>query len=127
MVVYPLCAHLVFTPGYRRGRFSDEILTRCEEVTRAIRADFETELVEFNDERDHVHLLVHHPPKVSLPRLVGSRKGVSARRSRQEYPDHLREHLWGARFWSPSYFAASCGRAALSIVKEHIENQKRPG
>ncbi|WP_375336855.1 MULTISPECIES: transposase [unclassified Streptomyces] len=32
----------------------------------------------------------------------------------------------GARFWSPSYFAASCGGAPLSIIKECIENQKRP-
>ncbi|MBT2232120.1 transposase, partial [Nonomuraea sp. NEAU-A123] len=30
-------------------------------------------------------------------------------------------------FWSPSYFAASCGGAPLSIIKEYIENQKRPG
>ncbi|GAA3056124.1 hypothetical protein GCM10010448_44410 [Streptomyces glomeratus] len=29
-------------------------------------------------------------------------------------------------FWSPSYFAASCGGAPLSIVKDYIENQKRP-
>ncbi|MBB5938789.1 transposase, partial [Streptomyces zagrosensis] len=26
----------------------------------------------------------------------------------------------------PSYFAASCGGAPLSIVKNYIENQKRP-
>ncbi|MFJ5553313.1 transposase, partial [Streptomyces sp. NPDC093225] len=29
-------------------------------------------------------------------------------------------------FWSPSYFAASCGGAPLEIIKEYIENQKRP-
>ncbi|MEU9209790.1 transposase, partial [Streptomyces sp. NPDC048415] len=27
---------------------------------------------------------------------------------------------------SPSYFAASCGGAPLSIIKEYIENQQRP-
>jgi len=29
--------------------------------------------------------------------------------------------------WSPSYFAASCGGAPLPIIKEYIEQQKRPG
>ncbi|MGY4966900.1 IS200/IS605 family transposase, partial [Streptomyces sp. 900105245] len=29
-------------------------------------------------------------------------------------------------FWPPSCFAASCGGAPLSIIKEYIENQKRP-
>ncbi|MGW6027892.1 transposase, partial [Streptomyces sp. NPDC055099] len=42
-VVYTLHAHLVFTPKYRRGPFTDEILTRCEEIMRAVCADFETE------------------------------------------------------------------------------------
>lgn len=82
-VVYTLHAHLIFTPKYRRGPFTDEILRRCEDVMRAVCADFDTELVEFNGET-HVHLLVHYPPKVSLSRLVGSLKGVSARRLRQE-------------------------------------------
>ncbi|WP_107424646.1 IS200/IS605 family transposase [Streptomyces sp. Ag82_O1-15] len=118
---------MVFTPKYRRGPFTDEILTRCEEIMRAVCADFETELVEFNGEADHVHLLVHYPPKVAISRLVGSLKGVSARRLRQEFPGHIRTYLWGDHFRSPSYFAASCGGAPLAIIKEYIENQKRPG
>ncbi|MGW8879976.1 IS200/IS605 family transposase [Streptomyces mirabilis] len=118
---------MVFTPKYRRGPFTDEILTRCEDTMRAVCADFETELVEFNGEADHVHLLVHYPPKVAISRLVGSLKGVSARRLRQEFPGHIRKYLWGDHFWSPSYFAASCGGAPLAIIKEYIENQKRPG
>ncbi|MFF7890203.1 IS200/IS605 family transposase [Streptomyces sp. NPDC020794] len=126
-VVCALHAHLGFTPRYRRGPFTDEILRRCEEVTRAVCADFETALVEFNGETDHVHLPVHYPPKVSLSRLVGSLKAVSARRLRHEFPGHIRKYLWGDHFWSPSYFAASCGGAPLSIIKEYIENQKRPG
>ncbi|MER5804869.1 IS200/IS605 family transposase [Streptomyces mirabilis] len=59
-------------------------------------------------------------------KLVGSLKGLSARRLRQEYPDYIRKYLWGSHFWSPSYFAASCGGAPLSIIKEYIENQKCP-
>jgi putative transposase len=125
-VVYTLHAHLVFTPKYRRGVFTDDILTRCEEIMRDVCADFGAELREFNGEADHVHLLVHYPPKIALSRLVGSLKGVSARRLRQEYPDHIHRYLWGDHFWSPSYFAASAGGAPLKIIKEYIEQQKRP-
>ncbi|GII57767.1 hypothetical protein Pth03_61560 [Planotetraspora thailandica] len=45
---------------------------------------------------------------------------------RKEYPAHISKYLWGGHFWSPSYFAASCGGAPLSIIKEHIDNQKHP-
>jgi putative transposase len=117
---------LVFTPKCRRGPFTDAILSRCEEIMRDVCTDFGAELREFNGETDHVHLLVHYPPKVALSRLVGSLKGVSARRLRQEFPDHIRRYLWGEHFWSPSYFAGSCGGAPLAVIKEYIENQKRP-
>ena len=120
-VVHSLHAHLVFTPKYRCGPFTGKILARCEEIRREVCA----ELREFNGEADHVHLLVHYPPKAALSRLVGSLKGVSARRLRQEFPGHIRKYQWGEHFWSPSYFAASCGGAPLAIIKEYIEQQKR--
>ena len=125
-IVYTLHAHLVFTPKYRRKVFTDAILTRCEEVMRKVCEDFGAELREFNGETDHVHLLVHYPPQIALSRLVGSLKGVSARRLRQDFPTHINKYLWGEHFWSPSYFAGSCGGAPLAVVKDYIENQKHP-
>lgn len=93
---------------------------------REVCADFGAELVEFNGEDDHVHLLVHYPPKIALSKLVNSLKGVSARRLRQEHQAHIRQYLWGEHFWSPSYFAASCGGAPLKIIAEYTDQQKQP-
>jgi len=75
----------------------------------------------------HVHLLVHYPPKIALSRLISSLKGVSARRLHQEFPGHTRKYPQGEHSWSPSYLAASCGGAPLAVIKEYIEQQKRPG
>lgn len=126
-VVYNLHVHLVFVTKYRRGALTDTILTRCEEVMREVCVGFNAQLREFNGETDHVHLLVHYPPNIALSRLVNSLKGVSSRRLRQEHAAHIRRYLWGEHFWSPSYFAGSCGGAPLSIINEYIEQQKRPG
>ena len=73
-----------------------------------------------------MHLLVHYPPKVALSRLDGSLKGVSARRLQQEFPGHIRTYQRGEHFWSPSYLAASRGGDPLDIIKEYIDQQKRP-
>ena len=101
---------MVFTTRYRRGALTDPILTRCEEIMRAVCADFGAELHEFNGEDDHVHLLVHYPPAVALSKLVNSLKGVSARYLRQEHSAHLRQYLWGdicgPRRTSPGHAAA---------------------
>ncbi|WP_434444585.1 IS200/IS605 family transposase [Lentzea sp. E54] len=53
-------------------------------------ADFETELVEFNGENNHIHLLVNFPPKIAISKLVNSLKGVFSRRMRQEFPELAR-------------------------------------
>ncbi|MEU4618569.1 IS200/IS605 family transposase [Actinoplanes sp. NPDC023801] len=125
-VVYNMHVHLVFTTKYRRGALTDAILTRCEEIMRNVCVDFGAELREFNGEDDHVHLLVHYPPSVAVSKLVNSLKGVSSRYLRQEHVTHLRRYLWDDHLWSPSYFAGSCGGAPLAVIKEYIENQKRP-
>lgn len=109
--------HLVFVTKYRYGVLTDEMLTRCEVVMRKVCEDFEAELKEFHGERDHVHLLVHYPPKIAVSRLVNSLKGVSARRLRQEHSDRIDHALIHGQLWSPSYFAASCGGAPLTIIR----------
>ncbi|WP_039811734.1 IS200/IS605 family transposase [Nocardia otitidiscaviarum] len=124
--VFILHAHLVFVTKYRHPVFTDRHLKRAEEIMRAVCSDFEVELVEFNGEANHVHLLVNFPPKVAVSKLVNSLKGVSSRRLRQEFPDLVR-HYWRAnRLWSGSYFAGSVGGAPLSIVRQYIEQQDRP-
>ncbi|MER7988485.1 IS200/IS605 family transposase [Streptomyces noursei] len=119
-------AHLVFVTKFRHNVFGDRHLKRMEEIMRDVCADFETELVEFNGEANHVHLLVNFPPKVAVSKLVNSLKGVSSRRLRQEFPDLVR-HYWRAnKLWSGSYFAGSVGGAPLSIVRQYIEQQNHP-
>lgn len=125
-VISALHAHLVFVTKYRRGVLNDDMLTLCEQVMREVCADFGATLVEFNGEDDHVHLLVEYPPKVAISKLVNSLKGVSARRLRYEHTGRVNRYSMNGHLWSPSYFAASCGGAPISIVRQYIEQQRRP-
>ncbi len=121
-----LHAHLVFVTKYRHHMFDATHLERMEAIMRAVCTDFECELVEFNGGPDHVHLLVNHPPKVAVSRLVNSLKGVSSRRMRHEFPG-LVHHYWrGQRLWAGSYFAGSVGGAPISVLRQYIEQQARP-
>lgn len=124
--VFLLHAHLVFVTKYRHSVFSDQHLSRMEQIMRDVAADFECEIVEFNGEANHVHLLVTFPPKVALSKLVNSLKGVSSRRMRQEFPELAAHYYRANRLWSASYFAGSVGGAPLSILKQYIEQQNRP-
>ena len=125
-MVSVLHVHLVFITKYRRGVFDDDMLGFCERVMRKVCDDFGAVLREFNGEHDHVHLLVEYPPKVSVSALVNSLKGASARRLRSQYAGKVNRARMNGHFWSPSYLAASCGGAPLSIIRQYIEQQQRP-
>ena len=123
--VFAMHVHLVFVTRYRRRVFDRDALARLHRMLRIVCADFEADLIEFNGERDHVHLLVNYPPKYSVSALVNSLKGVSSRRIRRERPDIAERHARDG-LWSPSYFAGSCGGAPISVLRTYIENQRAP-
>lgn len=118
--------HLVFVTKYRRGVFTKEILDELRPIFFSVCIDFEADLVEFDGEDDHVHLLVNYPPKVTVSKLVNSLKGVSSHLIRKKDYPSIRKKLWGGALWSPSYFSGSCGGAPIAIIRQYIEEQKTP-
>jgi putative transposase len=112
-----MLVHLVFVTKYRRDVFTKEILGDLKHVFDSVCGDFEGELVEFDGEDDHVHLLVNYPPKVSVSVLENSLKGVSSRMIRKKNYPSIAKKMWGGALWSPSYFAGSCGGAPIAIIR----------
>ena len=125
-VVFNLHAHLVFVTKYRNKVFTKKMLERMQIIFSDICERFEATLQEFDGEHDHVHLMIHYPPKVELSRLINSLKGVSSRYLRREFASQIEKYYWKGVLWSPSYFAASCGGAPINIVCEYIKNQSTP-
>lgn len=75
-VVFLLHTHLVFVTKYRKAIFSQQMLSRMKIIFSDICEKFDAELIEFNGEKDHVHLLVNYPPKVSISKLVNSLRSL---------------------------------------------------
>lgn len=123
--VFEMHVHLVFLTKYRKDVLTAAMLESLNGLFSKVCADFEAELVEFNGEDDHVHLLVNYPPKVPISGLVNSLKGASSRVLRSQFPE-LKKKLWKGALWSPSYFAGSCGGAPINVIKKYIEGQDTP-
>jgi putative transposase len=125
-VVYALHVHLVFVTKYRRHVLDDAAIRVLRDIFSSVCTDFGTDMRTCEGEDDHVHLLVEYPPRVVLPSLVNSLKGVSSRLLRQHRPDIARRY-WKGVLWSPSYFAASCGGAPLEVIRRYVEQQRQTG
>lgn len=124
--VFAMHVHLVFVTKYRRKVFTQQVLREMKLIFGSVCKDFGASLIEFDGEKDHVHLLINYPPKTSISKLVNSLKGVSSRLIRNKGYPTIQQALWGKNLWSPSYFAGSCGGAPISIIRQYIESQRSP-
>ncbi len=115
-----------FVTKYKRDGFTKERLDGLRPIFASVCTDFDSELIEFEGEDDHVHLPVNYPPKVAVSKLVNSLKGISSLMIRKKNDPNIRKKLWGGALWSPSYFAGSCGGAPISVIRGLIEQQQTP-
>ena len=121
---YNIQYHLVACTKYRRKCITLPMLKKLDEIFTGILQQWEGELLEFNGEADHVHLLISVNPKVQPSKLVNNLKTVSSRLIRKEYADHLNQVYRGKPiFWSRSYCIISCGGAPISVLKQYIQQQ----
>src|SRR5256714_13695486 len=78
--------HLVFVTKCRHCSFDGQAIEALRAIFSKVCTDFQAQLVELDGQRDHVHLLVNYPPKVSVSSLVNALKGVSSYVLRRRLP-----------------------------------------
>jgi putative transposase len=124
--VYKLNYHLVLVTKYRHQCINQDMLARLREIFDEQCKNWSIELLEFNGESDHVHLLLNAHPALDLSKLINSIKTVSSRLIRKEFATHLKKYYWKPVFWTRAYCLLTCGGAPLEIIKQYIEKQDKP-
>jgi putative transposase len=124
--VYDLNIHLVLVTKYRKKIITKAILSRLREIFESTCQKWRCELVEFNGELDHIHLLINFPPDVEISKLVNNLKTVSSRLIRKDFLEVLNSVYTKPVFWSGAYFVASCGGVTIEQLKSYVEQQHPP-
>lgn len=120
--VFLLHYHLILVVKYRRQVFTDEISERAKEIFSYIAPSYKIELVEWNHDKDHVHILFKGQPKTEMSKFINAYKSASSRLLKKEFPI-IRQKLWKEMFWSQSFCLLSSGGAPIEVIKEYIETQ----
>ena len=82
----------------------------------------EIEIIEYNDDKDHIHILVSIPPKMSVGSVVRIIKTNTSRKIKVNF-SFLKKVYWGTdSIWSGSYFVSTVG-VSDEIIRRYIENQ----
>ncbi|RYL88450.1 IS200/IS605 family transposase [Sporolactobacillus sp. Y61] len=122
--VYSIQYHIVWCVKYRHQVLVNHIENGLKEILYNIADENDFTISELEVNKDHVHLLVDCTPQQSIPNMIKSLKGTSARMMFKRFPE-LKNKLWGGNLWNPSYFVATVSENTEEQVREYIRNQKK--
>jgi len=80
--------------------------------------------VELNIQKDHIHLLVKVPPKVSISNLMGVLKGKTAIRVFHKFPELKIKPYWGNHFWAKGYCVDTVGLDS-EMIRKYVKYQEK--
>lgn len=123
--IYHCEYHLVLVTKYRRKVFNNGIFAYLELKLAEIRKHYpEIWFEKINHDRDHIHMLVSIPPKMSVGSVVRIIKSNTSVGLKQKFT-FLKTVYWGTDgVWSDGYFVSTVG-INEEAVKKYIENQGR--
>ena len=121
--VYDLNFHIVWCVKYRHKIIKGKIKEDFINIITNICKNNGYEILEINTDLDHVHLLLGLSPQDSIPIVMKTLKGVSARLLNQLHRSELSKVLYAGHIWSPSYYIATTSDNVMENIKNYIKNQ----
>ena len=115
--------HIVFAPKYRRKIIYGELRQDIANILSMLCKRKEVHIVEAEICRDHVHMLVEIPPKMSVLEFVGYLKSKSTLMIFERHAN-LKYKYGNRHFWCRGYYVDTVGKNAKKI-EEYIRNQLR--
>ena len=115
--------HIVWVPKYRFRILEGDVKKEVEQTIRLHSEKMGCFIEELNIQKDHVHLLVMVPPKLSISTYVGTGKGKSAIRVFCKMPQLRIKPYWGNHFWARGYSVDTVG-LDLEKIRKYVKYQE---
>ena len=113
--------HIVFAPKYRRQVIYGKIKADIGRILRELCEHKKVEIIEANACKDHIHMLVSIPPKLSVAQFMGYLKGKSSLMIFDRHAN-LKYRYGNRQFWCKGYYVDTVGRNK-KVIQEYIKNQ----
>jgi len=120
--VFLLYYHLVLVVKYRREVIDKDISARLREIFEYIAPNYNITVLEWNEDKDHVHILLKGHPKSELTKFINAYKSASSRLIKKEFPQ-IRNILWKECFWSKSFCLLTAGGVTVDVIRQYIAKQ----
>src|SRR5208283_5443851 len=117
--------HIVWIRKYRYHVLNTGVIAYMEKLFPKVMAELPwCEIVKYNIQKDHIHMVMIIPPKYSVSAVVGKMKGMTSSELRRKFGwmkyRYSRENI----VWSPGYFVSTIGVERERILK-YVEYQQK--
>ena len=119
--LFELQVHIVWCTKYRYHVLQGDVQLRCRDLIRQSCNAMDIRILKGVVSKDHIHLHLSYPPKLSISEMAKRIKGRSARKLLQEYP-HLKRRYWGGHFWAIGYGCWSVGNITKELLQKYLEH-----
>jgi len=120
--VFSMYYHLVLVIKYRRKVITPSVSDYAKDMFLRISTNYNIALIEWNEDRDHIHILFKAQPNTELSKFINAYKSASSRLIKKNFPG-VKQKLWKEMFWSRSFCLLTTGGAPIEVIKKYIENQ----
>jgi len=121
--IHQLHVHLVWSTKYRYEVLRGDIQVRCRDLIRQTCDTLDIQILKGVVSKDHIHLHLSYPPKLSISDILKRLKGRSAKILLLEYSE-LKKRYWGGHLWGIGYGAWSTGNITDEMIQEYLNHHK---
>ena len=121
--VHELHVHVVWSTKYRYKVLNGDIQVRCRDLIRQCCDSLDVRILKGVVSKDHVHLHLSYPPKLSISEMIKRIKSRSARMLLDEFSE-LKKRYWGQHLWGIGYGAWSTGNMTDEMIEQYLEHHK---
>lgn len=115
-----LTVHIVWITKYRYKVLVGDVKYRCRELLIQVCDSEDVKILNGVVSKDHIHMHIEIPPKLSISDLIKRLKGRSSRLLQKEFPQ-LHERYWGKHLWGIGYGAWSTGNITEEIIENYLK------
>ena len=117
--------HIVWIPKYRHRILNPGVKGYLVKLfPKVIEQLSGCEIIKWNIQPDHIHMVMIIPPKYAVSTVVGKMKGMTSSELRKKF-EWLKNRYWKENIvWSPGYFVSTVGIEEEKVLK-YVEYQGR--
>ena len=115
--------HIVFIPKYRRKIMYGETKKDLVAIIKKLCEMKQVDLIDGRVCKDHIHMYVAIPPKISVSEFMSYLKGKSTLMLFDRHPEYRTK--WGDRhFWARGYYVSTVGNVNEETILKYIQEQE---